>query len=122
MQVSVRKRLGDQSTLVREATVDLLGRFILTQPEISLQYYDMLSERILVYIIILIGCMYVHMYIQDSGVSVRKRVIKILRDICIHMPSFPKLTDCHIKLLRRINDEEGIKVKCMYIMCITLYM
>lgn len=48
MQVSVRKRLGDQSTLVREATVDLLGRFILTQPEISLQYYDMLSERILV--------------------------------------------------------------------------
>ena len=48
MQVSVRKRLGDQSTLVREATVDLLGRFILTQPEISQQYYDMLSERILV--------------------------------------------------------------------------
>ena len=26
------------------------------------------------------------------------------------MPNFPKLTDCHIKLLRRINDEEGIKV------------
>lgn len=49
MQVSVRKRLGDQSTLVREATVDLLGRFILTQPEISQQYYDMLSERILVF-------------------------------------------------------------------------
>ena len=48
MQMSVRKRLGDQSTLVREATVDLLGRFILTQPEISQQYYDMLSERILV--------------------------------------------------------------------------
>ena len=52
MQVSVRKRLGDQSTLVREATVDLLGRFILTQPEISQQYYDMLSERILVFIFI----------------------------------------------------------------------
>jgi len=50
MQISVRKRLGDQSTLVREATVDLLGRFILTQPEISQQYYDMLSERILVFI------------------------------------------------------------------------
>ena len=53
MQVSVRKRLVDQSTLVREATVDLLGRFILTQPEISQQYYDMLSERILVIIIII---------------------------------------------------------------------
>ena len=109
MQVSVRKRLGDQSTLVREATVDLLGRFILTQPEISQQYYDMLSERILVYITI-INHLCAHMHMQDSGVSVRKRVIKILRDICIHISNFPKLTDCHIKLLRRINDEEGIKV------------
>ena len=62
---------------------------------------------------------------QDSGVSVRKRVIKILRDICINMPNFPKLTDCHIKLLRRINDEEGIKVNmhvafvlvCTYDLC-----
>ena len=65
MQVSVRKRLGDQSTLVREATVDLLGRFILTQPEISQQYYDMLSERILVFIIIIIvklPLVYMHAY------------------------------------------------------------
>jgi len=62
--VSVRKRLGDLSTLVREATVDLLGRFILTQPEISLQYFDMLSERILVSIlkatvVILCSCTHV---------------------------------------------------------------
>ena len=62
--MSVRKRLGDLSTLVREATVDLLGRFILTQPEISLQYFDMLSERILVSIlkvtlVILCSCTHV---------------------------------------------------------------
>lgn len=38
----------DQSTLVREATVDLVGRFILSRPELTLQYYDMLSERMLV--------------------------------------------------------------------------
>ena len=57
---------------------------------------------------------------QDSGISVRKRVIKILRDICIHMPNFPKLTDCHIKLLRRINDEEGIKVS-IFVVFVLVY-
>ena len=38
----------DQSTLVREAAVDLLGRSVLSRPELTEQYYDMLSERILV--------------------------------------------------------------------------
>ena len=60
------------------------------------------------------------LHIQDSGVSVRKRVIKILRDICINMPNFPKLTDCHIKLLRRISDEEGIKVS-MHMVFVVVY-
>ena len=39
----------------------------------------------------------------------RKRVIKILRDICIQQPDFPKLTEICIKLIRRINDEDGIR-------------
>lgn len=42
----------DQSTLVREAAVDLLGRFVLSRPELTSQYYNMLSERILVRILI----------------------------------------------------------------------
>ena len=37
-------------------------------------------------------------------------MIKILRDICINQPDFPKATEICVKIIRRINDEEGIKV------------
>ena len=38
----------DNSTSVREAAVELLGRFVLSRPQLTEQYYDMLIERILV--------------------------------------------------------------------------
>ena len=48
MQRAVQCRSMDQSTLVREAAVDLVGRFVLSRPELTSQYYAMRSERILV--------------------------------------------------------------------------
>uniref|UniRef100_A0A3Q1ETJ2 Nipped-B protein n=1 Tax=Acanthochromis polyacanthus TaxID=80966 RepID=A0A3Q1ETJ2_9TELE len=92
MQRGVHGRLMDNSTSVREAAVELLGRFVLSRPELIEQYYDMLIERIL-----------------DTGISVRKRVIKILRDICLEQPDFHKITEMCVKMIRRVNDEEGIK-------------
>jgi len=50
--------------------------------------------------------------IQDTGISVRKRVIKIFRDICIEQPDFPKIPEMCVKMIRRVNDEEGIRVSC----------
>lgn len=41
--------------------------------------------------------------------SVRKRVIKILRDICLECPEFSKIPEICVKMIRRVNDEEGIK-------------
>ncbi|XP_072272708.1 nipped-B-like protein isoform X4 [Pyxicephalus adspersus] len=92
MQRGVHGRLMDNSTSVREAAVELLGKFVLCRPQLAEQYYDMLIERIL-----------------DTGISVRKRVIKILRDICLEQPTFPKITEMCVKMIRRVNDEEGIK-------------
>lgn len=46
---------------------------------------------------------------QDTGVSVRKRVIKILKDICMECPEFPKIPEICVKMIRRVNDEEGIR-------------
>uniref|UniRef100_A0A8C2ZF36 Nipped-B protein n=1 Tax=Cyclopterus lumpus TaxID=8103 RepID=A0A8C2ZF36_CYCLU len=92
MQRGVHCRLMDNSTSVREAAVELLGRFVLSRPQLIEQYYDMLIERIL-----------------DTGISVRKRVIKILRDICLEMPDFHKITEMCVRMIRRVNDEEGIK-------------
>jgi hypothetical protein len=48
MQSGVHGRFLDQSTSVREAAIELVGKFILIRPELTPQYYDMLSERILV--------------------------------------------------------------------------
>lgn len=48
---------------------------------------------------------------QDTGISVRKRVIKIFRDVCVEMPNFEKIPDMCVKMIRRVNDEDGIKVK-----------
>ena len=39
----------------------------------------------------------------------RKRVIKILRDICIEYPAHEKIPDICVKMIRRVNDEEGIQ-------------
>ena len=48
MQGGVHARFLDQSTSVREAAVELVGKFILVRSELTAQYFDMLSERILV--------------------------------------------------------------------------
>lgn len=45
--------------------------------------------------------------LKDTGVSVRKRVIKILKDICIEYPEFPKIPEICVKMIRRVNDEDG---------------
>ena len=81
-----------QTISVREAAVDLIGRFITLRPELTKHYYSLLCERIL-----------------DVGVSVRKRVIKIFRDICMNQTSFEYIPEICVKILRRINDEDGIK-------------
>jgi len=41
---------------------------------------------------------------------VRKRVIKILRDICLQYPSYEKVPQICMKIVRRINDmEESVR-------------
>lgn len=92
MKIGVSQKFLDASISVREAAVDLVGKYVLSSPELIDQYYDMLSKRIL-----------------DTGVSVRKRVIKILRDICIEYPNFEKIPEICVKMIRRVNDEEGIQ-------------
>lgn len=58
MQRGVHCRLMDNSTSVREAAVELLGRFVLSRPQLIEQYYDMLIERILVSFSV---CLYAHL-------------------------------------------------------------
>lgn len=41
--------------------------------------------------------------------SVRKRVVKIFRDVCLSQPDFVRIPDICSRLLRRIHDEESIR-------------
>lgn len=50
MQVGVNQKFLDAAISVREAAVDLIGKFVLSNEELIDQYYDMLSTRILVHI------------------------------------------------------------------------
>ncbi|OQR79216.1 nipped-B protein-like [Tropilaelaps mercedesae] len=92
VKFAVHSRLLDSATSVREAAVDLLGKFLLQSPELIDVYYEMLTQRIL-----------------DTGVSVRKRVIKILKDICVEQPDFEKVPEICVRIIRRVNDEEAVK-------------
>uniref|UniRef100_A0ABD2WUA4 Nipped-B protein n=2 Tax=Trichogramma kaykai TaxID=54128 RepID=A0ABD2WUA4_9HYME len=92
MQLGVKHSFLDHSTSVREAAVDLVGKFVLSKRELIDKYYDKLVARIL-----------------DTGVSVRKRVIKILKDICMEYPDYEKIPEICVKMIRRVNDEEGIR-------------
>lgn len=95
LQRAMRTALLDTSTSVREATIDLIGKFILSGNSEDLidKYYDIMTDRVL-----------------DAGVSVRKRVIKILREICTTYPSYRRVPEICSKIIKRINDDgEGIR-------------
>lgn len=45
--------------------------------------------------------------IKDTGVSVRKRAIKIIRDMCTSSAEFSQYTIACVEIISRINDEES---------------
>eukprot|EP01132_Coremiostelium_polycephalum_P003067 gene3067-3835_t len=89
---SIRTRFMDDSISVREHTVDLIGKYILTKPELTWRYIDLICERI-----------------TDKGISVRKRVVKTIHEICLLQRLHPKIPEICRILVSRINDEDSIR-------------
>lgn len=90
VQTAVEGRFCDSAISVREAALELVGRYIASHPEVGLKYFEKVSERI-----------------KDTGVSVRKRAIKIIRDLCTSNTSFSEATNAFIEMISRITDEES---------------
>ena len=87
----VRTRMCDMSSMVRESTVELVGRSLQQRPELATEFYDILCERML-----------------DTSVAVRKRVIRILKDSIHKMP--PSIhTELCVKLVGRIQEEKSVQ-------------
>jgi cohesin loading factor subunit SCC2 len=90
VQRAVEGRFLDSAISVREAAMELVGHHIVTRPDFAVKYFEKIAERIM-----------------DTGVSVRKRVIKIIRDVCMSNSGFTKATDGCVRIISRINDEES---------------
>ncbi|KAB2011309.1 hypothetical protein ES319_D09G010600v1 [Gossypium barbadense] len=90
VQVAVEGRFCDSAISVREAALELVGRHIASHPDVSLKYFEKVAERI-----------------KDTGVSVRKRAIKIIRDMCNADPNFSGFTNACIEIISRVSDDES---------------
>ncbi|KAF9119017.1 Sister chromatid cohesion protein 2, partial [Mortierella sp. 14UC] len=92
-QMNVRRtialRLQDQSPSVRDAAIELVGKYMLQDAAIRKAYYEIVSDRI-----------------SDTGLSVRKRVLRLLKDM-FHKTDDPEMrNDISQKLLLRVYDDE----------------
>ncbi|KAJ3153127.1 Sister chromatid cohesion protein 2 [Geranomyces variabilis] len=93
----IQARIMDQSTSVRDAAIDVVGKFLVAGGSEMLitEYYPMLAERIL-----------------DVGTNVRKRIVRLLKDIYPMVCASPGpahnaiAVDIPAKLMLRLTDEE----------------
>lgn len=92
LQKSVEQDFLIRPIRVREKTVDLIGKCVLKRPSLIHRYYSLLL-----------------MEICDTGVSVRKRAIKILRDIVIGYPTLGKNTEICKELIKRANKDGSVR-------------
>ncbi|TXG57919.1 hypothetical protein EZV62_015748 [Acer yangbiense] len=97
VQLAVEGRFCDSAISVREAALELVGRHIASHPD----YFEKVAERI-----------------KDTGVSVRKRSIKIIRDMCTSNANFSEFTTACIDILSRVSDDES---SIQDIVCKTFY-
>lgn len=89
VQAAVERSLGDESISVREASLALLGRHMVGDPELALSLINTVIKAV-----------------DDPGSSVRKCAIRILKDAAIAVPGFPRATDACCALLPRATDSE----------------
>ncbi|KAK4684433.1 cohesin loading factor subunit SCC2, partial [Tremellales sp. Uapishka_1] len=61
---AIENRLNDSSPAVRDTAVELVGKYVVQKAKVAADYYPHIAERV-----------------SDSGLAVRKRVIKLLRGI-----------------------------------------
>lgn len=90
VQLAVEGRFCDSAISVREAALELVGRHIASHPDVGVKYFEKVAERI-----------------KDTGVSVRKRAIKIVRDMCTSNTNFSGFTSACIEIISRVSDDEA---------------
>ncbi|GAA5983631.1 hypothetical protein JCM10908_000358 [Rhodotorula pacifica] len=89
----IESRMLDASPAVRDASVELVGKYVVSNPALAMQYLPKICDRI-----------------ADSGLSVRRRVVKLLKVLFGVIDDEATRVDICRKLVCRVLDEDdGIK-------------
>ncbi|KAG9047126.1 Sister chromatid cohesion protein 2 [Serendipita sp. 407] len=90
---AIEEHLLDNSPAVRDAAVELIGKYVVQQPQVADIYYEKVADRIL-----------------DTGLGVRKRVIKLLKVFYTSTGDVSRRVDISSRLVHRMLDEDdGVK-------------
>jgi cohesin loading factor subunit SCC2 len=107
VKVALKRRVEDSSITTREAVVDLIGTHILQAQAASNQAVaaggsptaanDQLDDD---YFRFVLG------RLNDVGISVRKKVVRILRDLCLQPNPHPRYSELAERLIMCVRDSE----------------
>lgn len=89
IQDSIASKLLDKSPLVRDAVIDLIGKFVSSKPELSKNFYKPICE-----------CL------NDSSTQVKRRVIKLAKVMYSNLDSRKAKVHIATKLILALYDEE----------------
>ncbi|KAI0064180.1 hypothetical protein BV25DRAFT_1934347 [Artomyces pyxidatus] len=85
----IESHLLDSSPAVRDAAVELIGKYMIDSPEVAGDYYQKIADRI-----------------ADTGLGVRKRVIKLLKSFYSVTDDNKRRIDICTRLVLRMFDED----------------
>lgn len=95
LRQAVARRFSDEAISVREAAVSLVGCYVLQDPKVASAFHTSLIARL-----------------SDAGISVKRRVVRIFRDLLISQPTYSgRVEICSSMLQRAANprEEEGVR-------------
>ncbi|SCV73614.1 BQ2448_6044 [Microbotryum intermedium] len=93
VRASIEHRMHDGSPAVRDATIELVGKYVVTRPDLATRYLPQIAERI-----------------TDTGLGVRKRVVRLLKTLYGVVDAEEQRIDICRKLVwRTLDEDDGVK-------------
>ncbi|GAA6060785.1 hypothetical protein JCM10212_005434 [Sporobolomyces blumeae] len=89
----IENRMHDHSPAVRDAAIELVGKYVVGRPDLAVQYLPKLLDRI-----------------SDAGLSVRRRVVKLLKVLYgVIDDDKLRIEICRRLVYRVLDEDDGIK-------------